>query len=248
MAAKSNAAAAAPRASSAAVRKKPRTISIGNVLKELQVEFPDLSVSKLRFLESEGLVTPQRSPSGYRRFSDHDIDRIRYVLRVQRDNYTPLKVIREQLESIDSGDVSMLHQGGAPLIAPEQFRAKEPQRLTDDDLCSQAAITLEFLQELVRAKIIAPDLSGFFTIDDVRIASTAHALTDFGLDVRHLKTLRNASQRQADIIAQAVAPIRHSKDLDAQQRAVETSQNMASLVVSMHATMVKAALRDELGA
>ena len=101
-------------------------MSIGVVIKCLSEEFPDVTVSKIRFLESEGLITPERTQSGYRRFTEDDVERLRYILITQRDNYLPLKVIREQLEAMDSGKVTAVMTGqnaADPLIAPEQFAA-----------------------------------------------------------------------------------------------------------------------------
>lgn len=224
-------------------------MSIGVVLERLRGEFPDVTVSKIRFLESEGLITPKRTASGYRRFTDSDVDRLRYILVTQRDNYLPLKVIREQLEAMDSGTVTTILSASSratPMIAPENFRAPMITRLTDSDVAEQAGTEIDLVGELVGASIITPDGAGYFTADDVQVVSTALALKDFGFDIRHLKSLRNTASRQAGLIGQVTAPVAKSKSEGAKQKAEEISQQMTALVVSLHASLVKNALREEL--
>ena len=120
-------------------------MSIGVVLQTLNQQFPDVTVSKIRFLESEGLITPQRTASGYRRFTESDVDRLRFILQTQRDNYTPLKVIREQLEAMDSGQVTAIVGAslGETLVRADQFRAPALTRLTDADVAAQVGCTEE---------------------------------------------------------------------------------------------------------
>ncbi|NLA56611.1 MAG: MerR family DNA-binding transcriptional regulator [Corynebacterium humireducens] len=221
-----------------------RTLSIGKVLEALRGEFPDVTVSKIRFLESEGLITPQRTASGYRRFTGEDVERLRYILVTQRDNYLPLKVIREQLEAMDSGAVSLIE--AEPMVSPENFRAPAPTRLSDKEVASQADVTAEAIAELLDAGLIRPDAAGFFTADDVRIVLTAESLRGFGFDIRHLKSLRNTAQRQADLIGQVAGPVARSQRSSAKEKAADMGQQMTALVVSLHASLVKNALRDEL--
>lgn len=223
-------------------------MSIGVVLERLQQEFDDITVSKIRFLESEGLVSPQRTASGYRRFTEADVERLRYILVTQRDNYLPLKVIREQLEAMDAGTLtSLVRTEASPLISPDNFRAPSAARLTAEDVATQAGAELGDVAEIVKVGLIKPDLTGFFTADDVRIVSTCLALEEFGFDARQLKSLRNTAARQADLIAQVAAPIAHSRSDVARERATETSQHMTALVVSLHASLVKNELRSQLG-
>ena len=202
-------------------------MSIGVVLEQLRVEFPDVTVSKIRFLESEGLISPQRTASGYRRFTEKDVQRLRYILVTQRDNYLPLKVIREQLEAMDSGAVtSILTKAQVePMISPDNFRAPTSTRLTDVDVADQAGVDEAFIGVLLREGLIKPDASGHFTADDIRIATT----------------------RQAGLIGQVATPVARSRSDVARQRAEELSQQMTALVVSLHADLVKTSLRDELG-
>ena len=132
-------------------------MSIGVVIKCLSEEFPDVTVSKIRFLESEGLITPERTQSGYRRFTEDDVERLRYILITQRDNYLPLKVIREQLEAMDSGKVTAVMTGqnaADPLIAPEQFAAPAATRLTDEDVAAQAECDSDVVAQCIDAGLI----------------------------------------------------------------------------------------------
>lgn len=225
-----------------------RTLSIGKVLEALRSEFPDVTVSKIRFLESEGLITPQRTASGYRRFTNDDVQRLRYILLTQRDNYLPLKVIREQLDAMDAGGVTAVPSlaEAEPIVSPDNFRAPSATRLTDTDVAEQSGASVGEVLGLLEAGLIKPDAAGFFTVDDVRVVNTAQALKGFGFDERHLKSLRNTASRQADLIGQVAGPVARSKGDSARQRAEEMGQQMTALVVSLHASLVKNALRDEL--
>lgn len=230
----------------AGARTAQKTMSIGVVLEKLTAEFPDITVSKIRFLESEGLITPQRTSSGYRRFTQTDVDRLRYILVTQRDNYLPLKVIREQLEAMDTGAVTPLRRNDTePLVSAESFKAPVATRLTDSDIAEQAGTSAQNVTELISAGVIKSDSSGFFTADDVAIVSTALQLKEFGFDVRHLKSVRNTASRQADLISRASTPMARSKG-DGKQRAEEMNQQMMALVVSLHGNLMKSILREEM--
>lgn len=219
-----------------------KTMSIGVVLERLRVDFPDVTVSKIRFLESEGLVSPQRTASGYRRFTEADVDRLRYVLTTQRDHYLPLKVIREQLEAMDAGKLSAVDTPAEPLIAPEKFRAATSTRLSDGELATQAKSPVEFVGELVEAGIIAPDRAGLFTSDDLAIVSAASALNDMGLGVRQIKMIRTSALREADMISQICGGAAGSK----RQQNADKAQQASAQLVSLHASLMKSALRSEL--
>lgn len=223
-------------------------MSIGVVLEKLHDEFPDVTVSKIRFLESEGLITPQRTASGYRRFTEADIERLRYILVTQRDNYTPLKVIREQLDAMDSGQVTALLTASEadPIVSPETFRKPVMTRLTDADVAEQANCTVTDVLEITDISLISPDAAGFYTADDVRIVSTALALKGFGFDRRQLRRLGTAATRQADVLSQVAKPVAQRGDESARERAEEIGQQMSALVVSLHAGLLKNALRAEL--
>lgn len=227
--------------------KQVKTMSIGVVLERLRQEFPEVTVSKIRFLESEGLITPQRTSSGYRRFTQADVDRLNFILKTQRDDYLPLKVIREQLAAMDSGALTPLRRGdSSTLVSPDAFRAPASTRLTDSDVRTQveeAGFDPALVADLLNAGVIVADSSGFFTNDDVAIAITAGKLADFGFDARHLKSLRNTAVRQADLIERAAAPTSYARE-NGRERADQMAQEMMALVISMHANMVKSVMRS----
>ncbi|MFE3195466.1 MerR family transcriptional regulator [Nocardia sp. NPDC059240] len=255
-------------------------MSIGSVLDLLRPDFPDITISKIRFLESEGLISPERTPSGYRRFHVADVERLRFVLTAQRDQYLPLKVIKEQLEAIDSGAATLgvreararanavggvgampdstesLANGGGRLrrlnavpgeVSPEELRFDHEIRITRADLLDQAGIDEKFLTELIRANLITPGAAGYFDGDAVTLARTAKALSEFGLEARHLRAFKLAADREAAMVAQIAAPIAKSRDADARARAEETVRELAALSLTLHTCLVKTSVRASLG-
>ncbi|PRQ12106.1 MerR family transcriptional regulator [Corynebacterium sp. 13CS0277] len=221
-------------------------MSIGNAVEQMSREFPDLSVSKIRFLESEGLLSLKRTPSGYRRFSQEDLTRLRRVLLLQKEQHLPLKVIRERLAAEDAAGVTQLG-GVVPLVGAEQMRPAAPALLTDKDVADTAGVDVEFVREMTKLGVIRADSSGFFTQDDARTVATACQLHELGVDLRMLKTLRLAAQRQADVISQVAQPVAHSRDDSAKERALEFATELSALVISLHAGIVKQELRGQFG-
>lgn len=212
------------------------------MLKQLKPDFPDVTVSKIRFLESEGLVSPRRSQSGYRRFSPEDISRLRYILTLQRDNYLPLKVIRERLEAMDSGKVTPVtaaRKSAPGAISPEQMRATQSRRLTRADVTARANVQDSFTGSLIRMGLISADSAGFFSVDDVEIVQIAQNLTEHGLDNRHLKALLTIANRQFDMVSRIASPLAHGRDENAQQRSAETAREMSALIISLNTALVK---------
>lgn len=195
----------------------PRTI--GQVLELLRPEFPDISVSKLRYLESEGLVSPERDqPSGYRRFRQQDVDRLLFVLRAQRDRYLPLKVIREQLEALDRGeDISLdpppQETPDAPAESPKPARGRPvagPGRMvTRRQLLQESGLGEAALIELERLKVIATRRgSNLYGREAVAIAAAARNLGNIGVDPRQLRVVQQAAIMEAALVEQALLPYR----------------------------------------
>ena len=240
---------------SAAVARGEREplLNIGQVLDRLRADFEDISIPKIRFLESEGLVKPERTPAGYRKFSEADIERLRYILRMQRDHYLPLKVIGEHLDAIDRGleppapepvvpTVPKVALGADGLPAPESFRRTDRLRLSRKELIKVAEIDDDLLGELESYALIAPSATGHYDTDALVIARTARELADFGIEPRHLRAFRTAADREIGLIQQVVAP-RRGRDAGAAARAEEAASEIAALSVRLHATLVKAGLR-----
>ena len=229
--------------------KPEKTMSIGEVLKLLTPDFPDITLSKIRYLESEGLVFPQRTSSGYRKYVNADVERLHYVLTTHKKTYMPLKQIKKQLDAMDSCSVIPITKAATAqtIISPEEFRKPAITRLSDVEIAEKAGVELQFVIDLANVGIIGPDQSGFFTADDIQVVSTASALSEFGIDARHLKSVKNAASRQADLISQVVTPLVRSNKDGAREQAEEMSRQMSALVVSLHAILVKNELRNQLG-
>lgn len=185
--------------------------TIGVVLEMIRPEFPDISVSKLRYLETEGLISPDRQqPSGYRRFSQEDIDRLLYVLRAQRDRYLPLKVIREELEAIDRGEEPPT--GDAP--QPEQPSQAKPQRsrrsagpglMSRRQVLAESGLGEAALIQLERLRLIQPRRgSQLYGPESLAIAQAARKLGDHGVDLRQMRVLQQAAAMEAALVEQVL--------------------------------------------
>ncbi|ALG86810.1 MerR family transcriptional regulator [Gordonia phthalatica] len=226
-------------------------MSIGAVLAVLREEFPDVTISKIRFLEAEGLVTPDRAPSGYRRFSDRDCERLRFVLTAQRDRYLPLKVIREQLDEIDAdaasgGAAPRLLSSARSAVAPATDFASRGGRVDRETLMERTGVDSPFISELVRNGLLSAGPGGFFDEDAVRLVEAAAALANFGLESRHLRAFKISADREAGLVAQIAGPIAKGKGTGARDRAEELIREMAALSVTLHTQLVKAAVRGAL--
>lgn len=226
-------------------------MSIGAVLAVLRDEFPDVTISKIRFLEAEGLVTPDRAPSGYRRFSDTDCERLRFVLTAQRDRYLPLKVIRDQLDEIDA-DAETGNAGPTLLssarsaVAPATDFSSRGGRVDRETLIERTDVDSAFISELVRNGLLSAGPGGFFDEDAVRLVEAAAALANFGLESRHLRAFKISADREAGLVAQIAGPIAKGKGTGARDRAEELIREMAALSVTLHTQLVKAAVRAAL--
>jgi DNA-binding transcriptional MerR regulator len=225
-------------------------LSIGEVLSKLRSDFPDVTISKIRFLESEGLIEPQRTPSGYRKFTQLDLDRLRYVLLAQRDQYLPLKVIKENLDALDRGLEPAATPGGThsprmlPLdtaIAPSTFAEQSDLRLSREELLKSSEITDEQLSELESYGLI--EIKGrYFDGDSLMIAKVVAELSAFGIEGRHLRAFKAAADREVGLVEQVITPLLRQKNPDSKARAEEVSREIASLSVRLHAALVRAGL------
>lgn len=240
-------------------------LSIGEVLSLLQEEFPDITISKIRFLESEGLVCPGRTPSGYRQFSPADVERLRFVLAAQRDHYLPLKVIKEHLDASDAattgprGDRQAAPAAPAALPKPPRkfvavrsggpssatdFEPEREIRLTAEELLAEAGIEVNLLGELEQYGLVRPGAAGFYDPDAVRIAQTVKAMTEYGIEPRHLRTFRTSADREVGLLEQVTAPVYRQRDPSAAARGDELVRELAALLVTLHTLLVKTGLRD----
>lgn len=236
------------------------SLTIGDVLAQLKGEFPDLTISKIRFLEQEGLVQPDRTPSGYRKFSAADVARLKYVLSQQRYHYLPLKVIKDQLDAIDRGLVPA-DSGGGPRVphvtmaaiadnAPtaEHFRvAPAALRLSREELLNSAGLRPDQLAELEQFGLITARPGGHYDDDALAIGKIVAELARFGLEGRHLRAFRTAAEREVGLFGQVVGPMSRQRNSEAKARAEETVRELAALSVRLHATLVQIGLREVIG-
>jgi DNA-binding transcriptional MerR regulator len=223
-------------------------MSIGEIIGLLRPDFPDVTISKIRFLESEGLVDPARTPSGYRKFSHADVERLRYVLSAQRDHYLPLRVIKAQLEALDRGDVPRRGPRRPGPVGAADVGDLRAARLTREQLIEQAGIDAELLDQLEEYGLIEPRRrDGTFDTDARSMAVLASALRSFGLEPRHLRTFRTAAEREAGLIEQLVSPLLRQRSLDARVRAQELAREVGDLSLQLHAALVHAALGRSVG-
>jgi DNA-binding transcriptional MerR regulator len=224
--------------------------SIGQVLKSLQDEFPDISISKIRFLEAEGLISPERAPSGYRRYSGSDIERLAYVLRAQKNHYLPLKVIREHLALIDQGAEPPVLEAPAPapltaspvssnIAEVDSNAARRSIRLSRRELLDVSGLPEGTLVELERQLVIKPRRgTSFYGREALTLAVVARKLTTYGIDARHLRAIKMAAEREVGLIEQAVAASSSRRQPVSRERTNEVMQ----LVMHAHAALMQSVL------
>ena len=226
-------------------------LSIGEVLSKLRGDFPDITISKIRFLESEGLIEPQRTPSGYRKFTASDLDRLRYVLLLQRDQYLPLRVIKENLEALDRGLEPAANGGVAsprPALAsvdgdssPESFVHTSDMRLSREELLKASGLTDTQLVELESYGFVA--LRGrHYDSDALSVAKAVAEMAGFGIETRHLRSFKSAADREIGLIEQVITPLTRQKSAESKARAEEVQKEIASLSIRLHAALVRGGL------
>jgi DNA-binding transcriptional MerR regulator len=232
-------------------------MSIGEVLALLRPDFPDVSISKIRFLEAEGLVEPERAASGYRKFSPADLQRLRYILAAQRDHYLPLKVIREHLAAIERGLDPPSEAGGSPRVpdsASAAARAAEADaaeyvgapelRISADELVANSGITRQQLDELLGYGLLhTRPGTEYFDADALTVASTVAALAGYGLEPRHLRAYKSAADREIGVIEQVVRPTARHRDDSSRERAAQQVAELTTLSIRLHAALVRRGLR-----
>ena len=205
------------------------SVSIGQVLDELSREFPDISPSKIRFLESEGLIQPLRSSSGYRRFSAADIKRLRFILTAQRDEYLPLRVIKERLDALDGAAAHGADAGAVPPVA-----------MTRSELLAAAGAAEELLAELEDYGLIRRARS--YGTQTLSVLRSAVRLGEYGIQPRHLRVIKAAADRETALVERAVAPLTRQKG--SREPALRAAQDLAGHIAGLHATLVEDGLAE----
>ncbi len=230
-------------------------LSIGEVLAQLRPDFPDITISKIRFLEAEGLVEPDRTASGYRKFSREDVGRLRYVLSAQRDQYLPLRVIKEHLDAIDRGLEPPAVGGAGPrvpraLVAAEglptadSFRADASEvRLSRRELLDAAGLQEPQLEQLEQYGLLGPRTgTSHYDGDALVVAKTVAEMSRFGIEARHLRPFKAAAEREIGLVEQVVTPLARQRGPEARARADEVARELAALSVKLHTTLVRVGL------
>jgi DNA-binding transcriptional MerR regulator len=238
-------------------------LSIGEVLTLLKDEFPDVTISKIRFLESQGLLDPERTPSGYRKFYDNDVARLRWILRQQREHFLPLKVIKGRLigepESEGGGDDQASGGGGGGVaIAAAAAVAEGPEplapprsgtSLTLQELAASCGLETGDLKDLERFGLIAGRTVGgtaYYEDDALAAAHVAAGFMKFGVEARHLRMYKTAAEREAGFFEQVVMPMLKQRNPEARRQASETLAELARLGQQLRSAMLRNALRDYL--
>ena len=208
-------------------------LSIGQVLARLTPEFPDLTSSKLRFLEVQGIVTPSRTESGYRKFSASDIERLRLGLTLQRDHYLPLSVIREQLDEADAG-------GDATALVPPPSIAPTPRRYRRDELLAAAGAWPQLLNDAISTGVITAQES--YPEATVTLLRGLVGLDRHGIEPRHLRSLRQGAEREVALIESAMSALLRRTDAASRAKASELAPELASRIDEVRSLFVKDAL------
>ena len=203
-------------------------VSIGQVLDELRVEFPDISPSKIRFLEAEGLIQPLRSSSGYRRFAVADIERLRFILTAQRDEYLPLRVIKERLDGVD-GAAADGGVGETPAVS-----------MTRSELLAAARAAEELLAELEDYGLVRRARA--YGTQALSVVRAAALLAEYGIQPRHLRAIKAAAEREVSLVEQAVAPLTRQKG--SREPALLAAHDIAGHIARLHATLVEDGLTE----
>jgi DNA-binding transcriptional MerR regulator len=215
----------------------PRLHTIGAVCERLREEFPDVSISKIRYLEDQGLLRPRRTRGGYRLFSDGDAERLETILRLQRDEFLPLRVIRETLDA-----------QGPPRAARRPPGLRQPTGEVDlPELCARAGITPDFARRLEEYDLVTPRIEAgerIYRESDVEIAAACGRLARHGLDARHLRAFRTAAGRQSALLEQLVATGLRSRDLDRRRAALDDLEALAAIATELAQHLLVRDLRE----
>ncbi|MFF3747865.1 transcriptional regulator FtsR [Streptomyces kronopolitis] len=237
---------------SGAASSDGKPVSIGTVLTRLREEFPEVTISKIRFLEAEGLVEPTRTPSGYRKFTPADVERLASVLRMQRDHYLPLKVIREHLDALERGEQVSLPAPATPtrdlVEGVSEPGAERPTavRIGRAELLAAAEVEEATLADWESYGLIVSHAEGGYDIEAVTVAKLVADLGRFGLEPRHLRAVKAGAEREAGLVEQVVAPLRRHRNPQTRAHAEATARELATLSVRLHAALLQTALRVRL--
>jgi DNA-binding transcriptional MerR regulator len=216
----------------------PRRLTIGAVCDRLQQEFPDISISKIRYLEDQGLVSPRRTPGGYRLFTEEDVDRLETILRLQRDEFLPLRVIRQELAS-----PGRAHERKR---TPRGGLGAEEEELDFAALCARSGASREFVRDLENFGLLEPrveDGNRLYPERDIEVVAACLHLSRYGVEPRNLRSFRAGADREAGLLEQIVAPALRSRNPERRQGGLEDLETLASLSQELSQLLFWRALR-----
>lgn len=219
-------------------------LNIGEVLTELAGDFPQISASKIRFLEEKGLISPQRTRAGYRKYTPVDVERLRFVLALQRDQYLPLKVIKDYVDAIDRGERPENLPGGltlSPRMVSDQLARElgsHARRLTRETLTAESGARPELIRDLISFGLIA-EVEGRFDEHALKITRACVQLEAHGIEPRHLRPFRAAADRELGLVERVVAPVASRRDVASKARAAETAREISELCLNLHSALVQ---------
>jgi DNA-binding transcriptional MerR regulator len=224
--------------------------SIGEVLVSVKTEFPDITISKIRFLESEGLIEPERTPSGYRKFYDKDVDRLRSILRMQRDEYLPLKVIKERLLQQEAGDGQVLEESAEEAGEPEEI-AEPPTglQMSIEEMSAATGVDRERIRELESFGLVCshgPESARYYDGDDYIVLSIVKDFFRFGVEPRHLTMYKHFTEREATFFESIVMPQLRQRNPDARRVATDSLAELAKASRKLKAALLRTSLRHYL--
>ena len=221
-------------------------LTIGEVVQRLQGAYPDLSISKVRFLEEEGLVTPERTAGGYRKFSHGDVARVEMILRLQKEHFLPLAIIREKLSDFDRGKMpSELARGAAGITEALPIGTEDEGPLALEDAQSTLGIPATFVRELAEFNLVSiTRVDGSDTIEraDTQIVHAAWDLRKYGVEPRHLRMYENFSERESTLFAQILMPAFRHRTPESKQKLAETLSDLGTLTDELKGRLLRRAL------
>lgn len=226
--------------------------SIGEVLVSVKTEFPDITISKIRFLESEGLIDPERTPSGYRKFYDKDVDRLKAILRMQRDEYLPLKVIKDRLLEQETGDGQaerLVGQDGA--AEPEEELAEPPTglQMSIEEMSAATGIEKDRIRELESFGLVhshGPESARYYDGDDYIVLSIVKDFFRYGVEPRHLTMYKHFAEREAGFFETIVMPQLRQRNPDARRAATSSLTDLARSSRKLKQALLRANLRQHI--
>jgi DNA-binding transcriptional MerR regulator len=231
--------------------------SIGEVLVGVKTEFPDITISKIRFLESEGLIQPERTPSGYRKFYEDDLERLKSILRMQRDEYLPLKVIKERLAKVDAGEELEPVDGTAPSTGAEredEEELAEPAtglQMSLEEMAAATGVDRERIKELESYGLVCshgPETASYYDGDDYIVLTIVRDFFSYGVEPRHLTMYKHFAEREASFFEAIVMPTLRQRNPDARRAAADNLGQLSKASRKLKQALLRSNLRQHLQA